>query len=71
VQYSLLKETRVGTGPEKPCLVDHNSLSQLIEPQHHHKKVPYTPGVAITLLRDVPYYYEYNITNKCKPIQNI
>jgi hypothetical protein len=50
VEYSLLKGTKVGAGPEQSGVgIKLTILESFIEPQHHHKEVPYTPGVAKTL----------------------
>jgi hypothetical protein len=57
VEYTLLNGTKVGAGPQQPAMYAHKTFSYLekyIEPQHHHKEVPYTPEDAKMLHVDGP-----------------
>ena len=57
VEYTPLKWIKVGARSEQPCVSSHNGFSYLekfIEPQHYHKEVSYTPGVAKMLYVQCP-----------------
>jgi hypothetical protein len=53
-EYTVQKGMKVVACPEQSGVWAHDTSSLLIEPQYHHKEVPYMPGVAITLRVQCP-----------------